>query len=115
MYMWIMIMYATLALTGAALVYLSERVSHFGFMAELVKRGKNAQIAVGAVVVFALFGIIGLAINFMNAIICAIYFALAWLISDLLFWIIAKIRKQSFERYYAGGVAVFTAICASVN
>jgi len=110
--MWIMIMYTTLALTGAALVYLSERVSRFGFMAELVKKGKNAQIAVGAVVVFALFGLIGLAINFMNAIICAIYFALAWLISDLLFWIIAKIRKQKFERYYAGGVAVLVAICA---
>ena len=112
MFMWIMIMYTTLALTGAALVYLSERVSRFGFMAEPVKKGKNAKIAVGAVIVFALFGLIGLAINFMNAIICAIYFAMAWLISDLLFWIIAKIRKQSFKCYYAGGVAVFAAICA---
>ena len=112
--MWMMIMYTTLALTGAALVYLSDRVSRFGFMAKLVQKGRNAQVAVGAVVVFSVFALIGLAINFMNAIICAIYFALAWLICDLLFWLIFKFRKQSFKRYYAGGAAVvlaFSALC----
>ena len=112
MLMWMMIMYTTLTLTGAALVYLSDRVSRFGFMAELVQKGKNARVAVGAVIVFLLFTLIGLAINFMNAIICAIYFALAWLVCDLLFWIIAKVRKQSFTRYYAGGAAVLLAISA---
>lgn len=114
MFMWMMIMYTTLALTGAALVYLSDRVSRFGFMADLVQKGRNAQVAVGAVVVFLIFALIGLAINFMNAIICAIYFALAWLVCDLLFWFISKFRKQSFKRYYAGGAAVvlaFAALC----
>ena len=114
MFMWMMIMYTTLALTGAALVYLSDRVSRFGFMTELVQRGRNAQVAVGAVVVFALFVFTGLIINFMNAIICAIYFALAWLISDLLFWLIFKIRQKRFTRYYAGGMAVLLAIFALI-
>ena len=112
MFMWIMIMYTTLALTGAALVYLSDRVSRFGFMSELVQKGKNARVAIGAVIVFLFFTLIGLIINFMNAIICAVYFALAWLICDLLFWGISKVRKQSFARYYAGGAAVLLAISA---
>lgn len=110
--MWMMIMYTTLALTGTALVYLSDRVSRFGFMAKLVQKGKNAQVAVGAVVVFTIFTLIGLIINFMNAIICAIYFALAWALCDFLFWFVSKLRKQVFMRYYAGGTAVILAIFA---
>lgn len=110
--MWMMIMYTTLALTGAALVYLSDRVSRFGFMAKLVQKGRNAQVAVGAVVVFAIFTLIGVAINFMNAIVCAIYFALSWLVCDLLFWFAEKICKRKFARYYAGGTAVMLAMIA---
>lgn len=105
-------MYVTLALTGAALVYLSERVGRFGFMKQIVKKNKNVRIAVGAAVVFAVFAIIGLSINFMNAVVCAIYFAFAWLLSDLLFLFIEKCRKQAFLRYYAGGVAVSAAVAA---
>ena len=112
MFMWIMIMYTTLALTGAALVYLSDRVSRFGFIAGLIAKGRNTHVAVGAVIVFSVFIIIGLFINFMNAIVCAIYFALAWLLSDLLFWIVAKVRKKSFKGYYAGGMAVMMAVLA---
>ena len=110
--MWMMIMYTALALTGASLVYLSERVSHFGFISGLVAKGKNVHVAVGAVIVFLSFMIIGLIINFINAIVCAIYFALAWLLSDFLFWIMAKVRKKSFKCYYAGGMAVMMAVFA---
>ena len=115
MFMWMMIMYTTLALTGAALVYLSDRVSRFGLMSKLVQKGRNAQVAAGSVIVFALFVLVGLVLNFMNAIICAIYFALSWLISDLLFGIISKIRRKKFAKYYAGGVAVLFAISALVS
>lgn len=105
--MWIMIMYTALAFTGASLVYLSDRVSNFGFIASVGQ--KNKRIAVGAVIVFLIFIFVGLAINFINAIVCAIYFALAWLVSDSLFWIVRKLRKCSYEHYYAGVVAVLLA------
>lgn len=112
MLMWMIIMYTALALTGASLVYLSERVSKFSIVNSFTGVGRNRRIAIGAVIVFFLFGLIGLSINFVNAVVCSIYFAMCWLLSDLVFFIIAKIRKKEFKRYYAGMVAIVLALSA---
>ena len=109
MKMWLMIMYATLTITGASLFYLCGRVGKFAIFK---KSEKKSRIVRSALVVFGLFGVIGLTINFMNAIVCAIYFAMIWLVSDLLFYIAAKIRHRSFEKYYAGVFAVIASTVA---
>ena len=107
--MWLMIMYATLTITGASLFYLCGRVGKFSLFK---KSEKKSRIVRSALVVFGLFGLIGLTINFMNAIVCAVYFALIWLVSDTLFYIVEKIRHRPFEKYYAGMFAVIVSIAA---
>ena len=87
MTMWLIIMWTTLALTGAALVYVSNRTCQFGCIKCLTKESEKRKAAIGGGIVFGLFLVVGYCLNFMNAIVCVIYFAMAWLFCDLLFFI----------------------------
>lgn len=113
--MWLIIMWTTLAITGAALVYVSNRVCQFGCIKRLTKGSERRKALIGGGLVFGIFGIIGLIINFMNAIVCIIYFALIWLLCDLCFWLWQKYKKQSVTRYYSGGMAIVLSLAALVS
>ena len=108
MKMWFFIMIATLAATGAGLIYLTGRVGNFAFFQ---RRGKE-KLFLCALTVAGLFVITGLTINFINAIVCVIYFSLFWIAGDTLFLFLEKIRHQPFERYYAGAAAVAATVIA---
>ena len=95
MKMWLMIMYATLAATLASLVYLVGRVGKFS----VFQKRKKGKTVLSTAVVFGAFSVVGLTINFINAIVCAVYFAIIWLVSDFVFYLIAKIRRRPFEKY----------------
>lgn len=112
MAMWIIIMWTALALTGSALVYVSNRVCKFGFIRKLTKDSEKRKAFIGGGIVFGAFFVVGLLINFVNAVVCIIYFAMFWLLSDFIFYLIHKIRKQEFESYYAGALAFFATIAA---
>ena len=112
MWMWMIIMWTTLAVTGAALLYLSNRICKFGFMEKISKGNGKIKGALGVIFVFGIFGVIGLLINFMNAIVCAVYFALFWIVCDLIFKLIEKIRKKEFKLYISGFMAVVLSISA---
>ena len=108
MKMWLMIMYATLTVTFASLVYLIGRVGKFSF----IQKRKKGKLFFGIAVVFGAFAGIGLTLDFINAIVCAVYFAMFWLVGDFIFYVIAKIRRKPFERYYAGMAAVIASVAA---
>lgn len=108
--MWIIIMWTGLALTGAALVYLSTRVCHFAAIQQLAAGSELLKAMICGGIVLGIFCLIGLMLNFMNAIVCAIYFALVWLLSNTLFYVAEKLRGQPFSVYYAG----YTALVATV-
>lgn len=112
MTLWVIIMWTTLALTGAALLFVSNRVCQFGFMQRIFSERPKVRKAFGVVLVFGIFGIIGIYLHFMNAVICAIYFAMIWALCDLVFFVIAQIRKRPFKKYYSGFVAVILSIIA---
>ena len=112
MTMWIIIMGTALALTGSALVYLSDRVCRFGCIERMTRNVEKRKAFTGGGIVFGLFGIVGLCINFINAIVCALYFALAFMSCDGLFRVIQKASGRSFQRYYAGWTAVVVAVSA---
>ena len=112
MRMWLIIMWTTLIATCLGLFYLSNRVNKFGFMSRLAKGHTKRQAIYSILLVFLSFYLIGFSINFMNAIVCVIYFTLLWAISDFIFGIIQKVRQKGFARYYAGGVAVLTSVLA---
>ncbi|MBQ9271851.1 MAG: metallophosphoesterase [Alphaproteobacteria bacterium] len=110
MVMWYIIMWTALVLTGAALVYVSNRVCQFECVKRLTGDSEKLKSMIGGGTVFGLFALVCIGLNFMNAIVCIIYFALSWLICDAVFAVVAKIRKQKFLRYYAGAAAIFLSL-----
>ena len=109
--MWLVIMYATLMITGASLLYLSNRVGKFRIF-KTSEEKKKYKFVPSAFVVFSAFCLIGSVINFMNAIVCTIYFALIWLVGDAVFFIVEKIRHKPFEKYFAGAFADVASLAA---
>ena len=67
--MWIVIMFVGLLFTAVSLLYLKSRVEKF-----LPVNVKNKSL-ISSLIVVLIFSVIGISINFINAIICAIYFA----------------------------------------
>lgn len=112
MTMWLIIMWITLVVTGMALVYLCGRMIKFGCILKLTGDNPKRQAMICGITVFGIFALVGVLINFMNAIVCAVYFAMIWMISDLCFWLWQKIRRCTFKRYYAGGAALILSIAA---
>ena len=55
-------------------------------------------------------GIVMLCVDFVNAIVCVIYLALIWLVSDFAFWIMEKFFNITFAHYYAGWLAIAASV-----
>lgn len=105
MIMWLIIMIVGLLFTAIALLYIGSRVAKFISNKNFSVKKK---MAIGLLVVVSLFTCIGFIINFINAIVCAIYFAMIWCICDFIF---GKIKK-SYKHYYAGWSAIISSIVA---
>ena len=110
MTIWLVILMVSLTLTALALVYLSHAVARF-FPKWAQSHPKYAHL-IGAGIVLLSFAGVGMALDFVNAVICAIYFALIWVAVDLAFRVIRKVRHRPFKRYYAGLVAVVLSLFA---
>lgn len=114
MKMWIVIMWTALFITGAAWVYVSNRVCRFGWAKRLTKDNEKKKALLGGGLTAVGVCITGFILGFVNAMVCLIYFALAWLLCDSLFWAIEKLSGIKFLTYYAGAAAVVLAVCALV-
>lgn len=112
MIMWYVIMWVSLVLTGVALVYVSNRVCLFAGVKKQAKDNEKIKAMIGGGSVFGTFSLICIWLNFINAMVCIIYFALSWLICDFIFYTAAKIRKKAFQHYYAGGAAIALSLAA---
>ena len=67
MSMWIVIMWVTLLIAGAALVYVSNRVCKFALIRRLTREDEKLKALIGGGLVFGGFGLICWQLNFMNA------------------------------------------------
>ncbi len=112
MLMWMIIMWTTLGITLLGLFYLCNRVSRFYFMEKLSKGKKKQKFWVSVLIVFGVFYLIGFLLNFMNAIVCVVYFAMIWLVCDFISALIIRYRKKAFDYYYAGISAIVLSIVA---
>ncbi len=112
MTMWYVIMWTALMLTGTALVYVSNRVCRFEVVKRQTEGNEKIKAMIGGGTVFGIFSLVSIWLNFINAIVCIIYFALAWLICDAVFYMISQIRGKPFKRYYAGGAAIILGLTA---
>lgn len=116
MILWIIILVLVLAALCIGLAYLCNRFSKFNFIENIANGSKKRKFLFAVIPVAVIIAVTCISMDFINAIICLLHLALFWLISDLVFLCIKKIRKKSFKRYYAGASAiVMTAAYLSVG
>lgn len=110
MLMWYIIFVVLIISTAACLLYLSSRAVKFNFAAKMAPFNSKRRLLLGFAIIALCFGGLALCLNLMNAVVCLIYFAGFWFISDMLFYLIRRIGKLTFKRYYAGYLAVLLSV-----
>lgn len=110
MLMWYIIFVILIVSAAACLLYLSSRVAKFNFAAKIAPFKSKRRLLMGFVITALCFGGLTLCLNLMNAVVCLIYFAGFWFISDTLFYLIGRIGKHTFNRYYAGYAAILLSL-----
>lgn len=109
--MWLVIMLCALLLASLSLIYLSSRVCRFGFIKN-TPLNKWRRGFRGLLIIALVFVIIAKWLNFVNAIVCAFYFAGIWLLCDLGMALLSRLFKRSFRCYYAGVAAIVLSLVA---
>ena len=110
MIMWILIMWTIIALAIISIFYLSIRVPHLINIENISELGNFKLFSLGLLITLVFSGIIALCIDLINMIVCIIYMAIIWAVSDLTFRIIEKLTNITFEHYYAGWTALIISI-----
>lgn len=108
--MWMVILWASFVLFGASLIYLGTRILNFLDPETIVRWSKVQLFLFSSFITLGAMGIITLAIDFVNAILCIMYMAMIWMLSDFVFGIIQKIGHLSFHHYYAGWTALIIGV-----
>ena len=112
MTMWIIIFWTIIAVLGIALVYLGIHAPRL-FDVDLMSKWSNfKQFSLGISIILGCTGVIALCIDFINAIVCVMYLAMIWALSDFAFWLVEKLGHITFEHYYAGWFALMLSIFA---
>lgn len=107
--MWIAIFTLAALFTVAGMIYLSSRVYGFAFLQKLISR-KRLRLIFSALVVIEVFLILLVSLGIINAVISFLILVVFWLLSDLIFFIIAKIRKRKFKLRWSAIPALASAI-----
>lgn len=110
MLMWYIILLVVISATAAGIIYLSLRLSQFGFMEKFSRNRPKCRKFIGFVIVMLIFTALSLTINLMNAVVCLLHFVVIWILSDLIFGLIEHLRKKRFKHYYAGICTVFLSL-----
>ena len=104
------LIYSLLGLTCVSVLYLAGRVRRFASIRRITGDRPILGFLCCMVFVTAVTAVLWLLLGYMNAIICMLHLVVFWIISDLVFLVIQRCRKSSFERYYAGAAAVLFAL-----
>lgn len=105
-------MWTVIAFAITALFYLGAKVADLFTFEGIAEWTKFRQFSLGLLIVLGFSGIIMLCIDFVNAIVCVMYVAMIWAVSDFSFWAIEKIFHISFEQYWVGLAALAVSIFA---
>lgn len=103
-------MWTIIALAIISIFYLSIRVPHLINIENISELGNFKLFSLGLLITLVFSGIIALCIDLINMIVCIIYMAIIWAVSDLTFRIIEKLTNITFEHYYAGWTALIISI-----
>ena len=90
--LWRIIMLMAMMITGLSIFYLSYRLGRFSFFKE-----RKLKFFGGAFFVVLGFVLIGIFLNFINAIVCIIYLTLILLICDFIWWFVQKFKSKKIN------------------
>ena len=111
MNLWLVLILSLLALACGGILYLAGRIRKFSLIRRLTGDKPGLAYFLCVVFVTAVTAALWLSMGFMNAIVCVLHLVIFWIISDIVFLVIQKYRKKSFERYYAGAAALLFSLC----
>lgn len=98
MFLWLMIAILVAVCSVAGFIYLTRRISAFGFIKKLSKDKKVLKYAISAGLIVLTGGIIWLIWDWINAIICLLHLVIFWLLCDLFVFIGKKISKKQASK-----------------
>lgn len=110
--MWAAIFGIVVIAAIGAVAYLCNRVYRFAGVDKKIVVRATRRLRKFECVTCVLIAILVLclALGYINAVVAVIHLVVFWLLSDLLFYIIKKIRRKGFAYNFAGALAVMTTV-----
>ncbi len=103
-------MFGALIIAAAAILFLIHNVGKFRFIAKLSHGKRAVKRAVSAAVVLLPLVLIGILWGLTNAVIVMLHLAIFWALSELIMYIVRRVGKRDFRRYYAGAAAILITV-----
>lgn len=108
--MWGVIFVAIFTATAASFLYLWNRICKFSFWEKIkLTQKKPYRILLSLLPLVLTILVLSLTIGLMNVFVILLVLVVFWLLSDLIFFIIERVRKSKFKRRWAA----IPAICAA--
>lgn len=110
MALWIFLMAFLIFASLAGTFFLIRCIRKLGFVAILGRGKKAAEWAISTALVLVPTAVIWLVFGYMNAIIVLLHAVVFSLLSELVFFIIRKVRKKAFKRRYSAVAALVVTV-----
>lgn len=107
---WIMMMGLIGLICIGSVVYLAARVRRFGPMQRLSQKRRALSWLIGFALVLVPAAALCLLWTPLNMAVCLLHLTLFWLLSDLVFTLICRLRHTTFKRYWAGLAALIVSV-----
>lgn len=107
---WMMMMGLIGLICIGSVVYLAARVRRFGPIQRLSKKCRALSWLIGFALVLIPTAALCLLWTPLNMAVCLLHLTLFWLLSDLVFALIRRLRHAAFKRYWAGLAALILSV-----
>ena len=107
---WMMMMGLIGLICIGSVVYLAARVRRFGPIQRLSQKRRALSWLIGFVLVLVPAAALCLLWTPLNMAVCLLHLTLFWLLSDLVFALIRRLRHAAFKRYWAGLAALIVSV-----
>lgn len=107
--MWFVVIGIMILFSAAGLVYLISRFRRFLWVKKLAAGSKKQEWLIASIPVAVLF--IAALFSPIAAVVAILHLIVFWLLSDLIGWLVKRLRKKDVRRYYQGICAIaFTVV-----
>ena len=107
---WMMMMGLIGLICIGSVVYLAARVRRFGPIQRLSQKRRALSWLIGFALVLVPAAALCLLWTPLNMAVCLLHLTLFWLLSDLVFMLIRRLRHTTFKRYWAGLAALIVSV-----